>query len=149
MCIRDRDGYIAVRGGHRGGVAATAVVEDGLVASLRDITSINLRIAREIFGCADQLIRGYFMDRPCGLLLAGAPASGKTTLLRDLARQLSSGTPGVYRKVCVVDESGEIGASSGGLIQNCLLYTSRIPARRGAPSARSQSQTARCGSPTI
>ena len=114
------DGYIAVRGGHRAGVAATAVVEDGLVASVRDITSINLRIAREIFGCADQLIRGYFMDRPCGLLLAGAPASGKTTLLRDLARQLSSGTPGVYRKVCVVDESGEIGASSGGLIQNDL-----------------------------
>ena len=51
------DGYIAVRGGHRAGVAATAVVEDGLVASVRDITSINLRIAGEIFGCGVQLIR--------------------------------------------------------------------------------------------
>ncbi|MEM1483826.1 ATPase, T2SS/T4P/T4SS family [Oscillospiraceae bacterium PP1C4] len=114
------DGYISVRGGHRAGIAATAVMEDGKMTAVRDITSINLRVAREIFGSANQLIHRYLTDRLRGLLLIGAPASGKTTLLRDLARQLSSGQTGRYIKICVVDESGEIGAASGGLIQNDL-----------------------------
>lgn len=113
-------GYISVRGGHRAGVAATAVVEDGKVTAIRDVTSINLRIARELFGSADGLIRQCFADGLQGVLLIGAPASGKTTILRDLARQLASGTFGELYKVCVVDESGELGGYSSGVIQNHL-----------------------------
>ncbi|MCI8649287.1 MAG: Flp pilus assembly complex ATPase component TadA [Anaerotruncus sp.] len=114
------EGYLAVRGGHRAGVAASAVLENGRVSAIRDVTSLNLRIAREVYGAADQILAKCFADRLCGVLLAGAPASGKTTILRDLARQLSSGVDGAYRKVCVVDESGEIGGAAGGNIQNDL-----------------------------
>lgn len=108
------DGFITVRGGHRAGIAATAVVREGQVTAVRDISSINLRVAREIYGAADPLMRACFSggEMP-GLLLVGPPASGKTTILRDLARQLAS-SAGKYQKVCVVDESGEIGGASGG-----------------------------------
>lgn len=129
------DGYVSVRGGHRAGIAGTAAVEEGKVAAVREITSISLRVAREIFGAADPLVRGCFWDRPCGLLIVGPPASGKTTLLRDLARQLSSGAAGDYVKVCVVDESGEIGAPSGGMVQNelgpCCDLLSGYPKAKG------------------
>ncbi len=113
-------GYISVRGGHRAGVAATAVVEDGNVTAIRDVTSINLRVAREIFGAADSLMQRCLSDRLQGILLIGAPASGKTTILRDLARQLASGSSGILYKVCVVDESGELGGYSSGVIRNHL-----------------------------
>ena len=129
------DGYLSVRGGHRAGIAATAVAEEGKVTAVRDITSINLRVAREIYGAADPLVRGCFWDRPCGVLIVGPPASGKTTLLRDTARQLSSGSPGGYLKVCVVDESGEIGAASGGVVQSelgpCCDLLSGYPKAKG------------------
>ncbi len=109
-------GYLSIKGGHRAGLGATAVLEKGQVVGLRDVTSINLRIAREIKGAAGDLIQRCFQEGPCGLLLFGAPASGKTTILRDLARSLSSGEAGHYYKVCVVDESGEIGGASGGVV---------------------------------
>lgn len=105
-------GYISVRGGHHAGIAASAVVKDGQISAVRAITSINLRIAREIRGAADGLVSQCYTGQTPGLLIAGAPASGKTTLLRDLARQLSS-EQGGFRKVCVVDESGEIGGGQG------------------------------------
>lgn len=114
------NGYISVRGGHRAGVAATAIVEDGKVTAIRDVTSINLRVAREIFGAANPLMSRCLADRLQGILLIGAPASGKTTMLRDLARQLASGTSGILYKVCVVDESGELGGYSSGVIRNHL-----------------------------
>lgn len=106
-------GYIAVSGGHRAGIAGSAVVENGVVKAVRDIKGLNLRIAREIFGAADELINRCFAAGGVrGALLAGAPASGKTTVLRDLARQMAGGARGRYYKVCVVDESGELGACS-------------------------------------
>ena len=57
------DGYLSVRGGHRAGIAATAVAEEGKVTAVRDITSINLRVAREIYGAADPLVRGCFLGQ--------------------------------------------------------------------------------------
>ena len=111
-------GYISVRGGHRAGIAGTAVVEDGKVTAVREITSIALRIARQSPGASGRLIREVFPERLCGVLIAGAPASGKTTMLRDLAQQVAGGRAGgICRKVCIVDESGEIGSCFGG--QGC------------------------------
>lgn len=119
------EGYIAVQGGHRAGVAATAVVQEGQVTAVRDITSLNLRVAREIRGSADPLVQKCFSGQLPGILIAGAPASGKTTILRDLARQLASGRCG-YRKVCIVDESGEIGGAASGMPSNDLGITSDL-----------------------
>ena len=103
-------GYFTV-GGCRIGVCGTAVAESGAVVSVKDVRSLNIRFARQIKGCADGLLFALGGSVRGGLLLAGPPACGKTTLLRDLARQISI----TGRKVCVIDERGEIAAVSGGV----------------------------------
>ena len=115
-----KNGYITLRGGHRAGVCGQAVLSGGKISALREITSLNLRIAREIAGAADRVLEAAFAEGLKGVLIAGPPASGKTTILRDLARQLSNGGAGGYHKVAVVDERGEIGAVYQGLPQNDL-----------------------------
>ncbi|MDR0884142.1 MAG: Flp pilus assembly complex ATPase component TadA [Oscillospiraceae bacterium] len=107
-------GFVTTQGGHRAGLCGTAVVEGGLVVGLRELSSINLRIAGEYPGCARGLFQRFFAQGLCSLLIAGAPGSGKTTLLRDLARWLSAdGT-----RVVVLDERGEIAAAYRGVPQN-------------------------------
>ncbi len=111
-------GYITVNGGHRAGVAGTAVSEKGKITAVRDICAINLRIAREIKGAADEIYRSVFSDGICSVIIAGPPASGKTTVLRDLARILSGEENGKYYKTFVCDERGELGACVSGIPQN-------------------------------
>ena len=101
------NGYITVKGGHRAGICGTAVIRDGKVTGVRNITSINMRIAREVLGASREITEKCFVKGVTGLLVAGAPSSGKTTVLRDLARVLSS-EPHTL-KTAVVDERGEIG----------------------------------------
>lgn len=115
-----RNGYVTLSGGHRAGVCGTAVLQDGTVCGMRDVSSINLRIAREIRGAADALLDGLGNHIWKGLLLVGAPSSGKTTILRDLARQLSGGGRGNLKKVAVIDERGEIAGTYLGAPQNDL-----------------------------
>ena len=117
-----KDGYISLRGGHRAGICGSAVISEGKIAAVRDITSINIRIARDIIGAAEKVVSAVFLGGLQGALIAGPPSSGKTTILRDLARQLSSGKTGSYYKVAVVDERGEIGAVHEGVPQNDLGY---------------------------
>ncbi len=113
-------GYVTVEGGHRVGVAGTAVTENGRITAIRDVNCLNLRIAREIRGAADEVFRRYYSDGLSGLIVAGPPSSGKTTVLRDLARQLSGEERGIFAKVFVCDERGEIGAVHNGKVQNDL-----------------------------
>lgn len=121
-------GFITVKGGHRAGIAGTAVTENGKIVSVRDISSVNLRIAREIRGAADDIFGRIFSDGLKSVIIAGPPSSGKTTVLRDLCRQLSGDERGIFAKVAVCDERGEIGASYMGIEQheigiNCDLLT--------------------------
>lgn len=104
-----KNGYITFRGGHRVGICGTAVISGGEITNIRDISSLNIRIARELKGCADELLEMLNGDIS-GTLIVGPPSSGKTTLLRDIARRLSGGEAGVHKRVSVIDERGEIGA---------------------------------------
>jgi len=105
-------GYVTLPGGHRAGVCGTAVTEHGLVTAVRDISSINLRIAREITGAASELFaRLYQNGSQPGLLISGPPGSGKTTLLRDLARRLSDD---MRRRVAIIDERSELAGTREG-----------------------------------
>jgi len=115
-----KNGYLTLRGGHRAGICGHAVLTDERISAVRDITSINLRIARDIRGAANDVVRAAFLKKLQGVLIAGPPASGKTTILRDLARQLASGKTGIYYRVAVIDERGEIGAVHEGVSQNDL-----------------------------
>lgn len=111
-------GYITVSGGHRAGVAGTAVSENGKITSVRDICCINLRIAREIRSAADEIYKKFFDNGLSSVIIAGPPASGKTTILRDLSRQLSGAERGRMHKTFICDERGEIGACVSGIPQN-------------------------------
>ncbi|MDR2525337.1 MAG: stage III sporulation protein AA [Oscillospiraceae bacterium] len=114
-------GFLTLPGGHRAGVCGTAVINAGGVASVRNISSINLRIAREAPGAAVALCAKVYKDGAMpGLLLAGAPGSGKTTLLRDLALRLSNGLCGQYRRVAIVDERGELAGVREGVPRCCV-----------------------------
>jgi stage III sporulation protein AA len=115
-----RNGYISLLGGHRAGICGTAVTVDGRITSVRDVTSINLRIARDVRDAASPIVRRVFQGGVCSLLIVGVPSSGKTTVLRDLARQLSCGKAGSFLKVAVVDERCELGAVYDGIPQNDL-----------------------------
>ena len=105
-------GYVTLPGGHRAGVCGTAVTERGLVTAVRDISSINLRIAREVPGAASDLCARLYQNGSLpGLLISGPPGSGKTTLLRDLARRLSDS---MLRRVAIIDERGELAGAREG-----------------------------------
>ena len=118
-------GYLTINGGHRAGIAGTAVTEKGRVTAVRDICAVNLRIAREIKGAADEIMKMFFQQGLCSVIIAGPPSSGKTTVLRDLARQLSS-SQGSFRKTFICDERGEIGASFSGIEQNDMGINSDL-----------------------
>ena len=84
-----RSGYIAVDRALRVGLSGTAVTENGTLKTVREITGLCVRIPRQIIGCAQGLLaKGVRPEK--GVLIAGAPSSGKTTLLRDLARVLGN-----------------------------------------------------------
>ena len=102
-----RRGYLIAEGGDRAGICGTAVFREGKLASVRAISSINLRLAHEITGIADP----FFEAAPGGILIAGPPGSGKTTLLRDFARLLSQNG----KKVVLIDERGELAAMREGV----------------------------------
>ena len=111
-----RQGYLTIAGGNRAGLCGTAVLRGQQTDSVRDISSVNLRIASERIGCAEQLAAEIGDPRQTGgVLLAGAPASGKTTLLRDLARIL-----GNRMRTCILDERGELAAAHSGIPQFTL-----------------------------
>ncbi len=105
-----RQGYLTLRGGHRVGVAGKTVLDGDKVRSVRYISCINVRLSHEIPGCADPVIP-YLCGKEgiCHTLIISPPRCGKTTLLRDLVRQISDGneTRRGYT-VGVVDERSEI-----------------------------------------
>ncbi|WMJ23020.1 stage III sporulation protein AA [Paludicola sp. MB14-C6] len=111
-------GFITIEGGHRAGIVGSCVLSGDKIISISDISSINLRIARQVKGVAKSLVQSLYSNRLYSTLIVGAPASGKTTLLRDCTRLLSDGILGFYIKISVIDERGEIAAVKSGVPQN-------------------------------
>jgi len=118
-------GYVTVSGGHRAGITGTAVISADGISSVRDISSINIRIAKEFKGIADELYGHIKKNGWKSVILAGAPSSGKTTVLRDLARILASESGG-YMKTVIIDEREEIAACCNGVPQNDIGISSDV-----------------------
>ena len=108
-------GYVTISGGSRIGFCGSAVLDPNnsfCVGNVKDISCINIRISRELIGCADELFESMFSSAH-SLLIAGPPSSGKTTLLRDLTRRLGD----IYT-VSLIDERNEIASVFSSMPQN-------------------------------
>ena len=117
-----RQGFLTIVGGHRVGIAGKTILDGNKIKSLKYISYINLRLSHQIKGCASPILPYIIKNRQiCHTLIISPPRCGKTTLLRDLIRQVSNGNrymPGV--SVGVVDERSEIAGSYQGIPQNDL-----------------------------
>ncbi len=116
-----RQGFLTVQGGHRIGFAGKAILNtDGSVRNLSYIRFLNIRISHEILGIGDPVLPHLFQQGILqNTLLVSPPGYGKTTLLRDLIRQVSDGTKERQgQQVAVVDERSEIAGSYQGIPQN-------------------------------
>lgn len=117
-----RRGYITIQGGHRVGIAGRAILEQGRIRLLRDIASFNIRLARQVQGSANSILP-FLIDKAQQTihhtLIIAPPQCGKTTLLRDLARQLSNGLAfqPLGFKVGIVDERSELACCHRGVPQ--------------------------------
>lgn len=117
-----KQGFITIEGGHRVGVTGQVLIENGEVKNIKHISSINIRISHEILNCANVILPYITRNKQiCNTLIISPPRCGKTTLLRDLVRQISDGSRWV--KACtvgVVDERSELGGCHLGVPQNQL-----------------------------
>lgn len=133
-----KNGFVTLKGGHRVGMCGTAVFSGNDISSVKDISSINIRIAREIKGCADKLCTLMKDCEKSSMLIVGKPLCGKTTLLRDFARQLS-----YTYKTAVIDERGELAGTYAGTAQNdmgmCDIFNGYTKAEGIVQALRSMS----------
>lgn len=137
-----KNGFVTMKGGHRAGICGTAVYEKNSLISVRNISSINVRISKEVRGVSREFFR-LMGNVIRGTLICGVPCSGKTTILRDIARVISQ-EKGL--KVSVIDERGEIGGGSGGELCNDMGFCDIFS---GYKKTDGMMQAIRCMSPDV
>ena len=87
-----RQGFLTIEGGHRVGVAGKVIVEENQVKNVQYISSVNIRMSHEVLGCAGRVLPYITKNKQvCHTLIISPPRCGKTTLIRDLVRQISDG----------------------------------------------------------
>ncbi|WP_044340036.1 stage III sporulation protein AA [Rossellomorea aquimaris] len=143
-------GYITIEGGHRVGLAGKVILEGGVVKGIRHLSSFNIRIARQKLGIAQSLFPYVYDNGWKHTMIIGSPQTGKTTLLRDLARMISTGVPDKDIppfKVGIVDERSEIAGCVNGIPQ--LLFGPRVDVLDACPKAEGMMMLIRSMSPDV
>ncbi|MGL5755048.1 MAG: stage III sporulation protein AA [Paraclostridium sp.] len=117
-----KKGFITLKGGHRVGIVGKVIIEDGQVKNIKHISSLNIRVSREVIDCSDKVLNHIIKNSKevNNTLIISPPQCGKTTLLRDIVRNISSGNKklgfdGI--KVALIDERNEISGSYLGIPQ--------------------------------
>lgn len=115
-----RRGYLTLSGGHRVGIVGQVVMDGPAVRTIKNVAALNIRIAHQIKGVADAVMPYiYHQGMLKNTLIISPPGCGKTTLLRDIVRQVSNGN--AYAggmTVGVVDERSELAGCYMGVPQN-------------------------------
>lgn len=140
-----RQGYITINGGHRVGIAGECIFQGENIRTIKNISSMNIRICREIKGVSNKIMKHIsYRNRVYNTLILSPPKCGKTTILRDVARNISNGYAPIGlkgKKVCVIDERSEIAGCYNGvpqmdlgirtdILDNCLKKEGMIMAIR-------------------
>ena len=117
-----KKGFITLRGGHRVGIVGKAIVENGNVENIKHISSLNIRISKEVKNCSDKVMNHIIKHSKSinNTIIISPPQCGKTTLLRDIVRNLSNGSKKYNFKganVALIDERNEIAGSHLGIPQ--------------------------------
>lgn len=111
-------GFFTVDGGHRIGICGSGVMQDGQLRNLREISSLAIRVAKEVPGAARPVLDKLWQEGTLlNTLVVSPPGGGKTTLLRDLIRSASDGEGCPPLRIGVADERGELAAMYHGLPQ--------------------------------
>ena len=117
-----KQGFITIEGGHRVGMAGQVIMEGGKIKNMKYISSINIRVSHEVLDCANKIFPYITYNKQMyHTLIISPPRCGKTTLLRDVIRQISDGNRWIKGcTVGVVDERSELGGCYLGVLQNNL-----------------------------
>ncbi len=118
-------GYITAERGERIGLAGEYVFDKGQPLTIRNLTSLCIRIPHEIRGSGEAIYRRCMSDRIPNLLICSSPGIGKTTILRDLSRIISEKTG---KNLLICDERGEISAMNAGVTCDILKYADKATA---------------------
>ncbi len=143
-------GYVTLRGGHRIGLAGKVITEKSAVKMIRDVSSFNIRIARQKIGIAEPLLPYLYEKRWLNTMVIGPPQTGKTTLLRDVARCMSQGVSASEIPSCkvgIVDERSEIAGCVKGIPQ--YDFGTRVDVLDACPKAEGMMMMIRSMSPDI
>lgn len=105
-----KKGFITVDGGVRIGIAGEYVTQGGETVTVKNVTSLNIRIPHDVVGAADEIYAVINGGKLKNTLIFSPPGYGKTTLLRDLAGNISKNTE---LNVLVFDERCEIAGYGG------------------------------------
>lgn len=144
-----RQGFLSLPGGHRVGLAGRTVLEKEHIKTMTEISSLNIRFAHEVKGCADLLIPYLWEgEKLMHTLIVSAPGIGKTTLLRDCIRQISDGSSSHSgMTVGVVDERSEIAGTFRGVPGNDVGI--RTDVLDGCPKAEGMMMLIRSMAPKV
>src|SRR5699024_1613016 len=143
-----REGYITIEGGHRIGLAGKVNTLGGSVKAIQHITFLNIRIAKEKKGIALPILPYIYHAYYLSTLFIGPPQTGKTTFIRDVTRLIATGWKNISaKKVGVIDERSEIGASINGVPQHNLGF--RTDVMDACPKAEGMMMMIRSMSPDI
>lgn len=145
-----KKGYVTIDGGHRIGLAGKVILENSHVKAIRHLASFNIRIAREKIGIAEKYLPFLYQENWKNTMIIGAPQTGKTTLLRDIARMISTGSSHLKiaaAKVGIVDERSEIAGCVHGIPQ--LQFGQRVDVLDACPKAEGMMMLIRSMSPNV
>ena len=147
-----KSGFLTLAGGHRVGFVGQVIRDNKSIRRIKNISALNIRLCQEIIGAADKVIGKIIAgaEDVYNTLIISPPRCGKTTLLRDLIRQISDGLADFNfkgLKVGVVDERSEIGGAYQGLAQNSLGLRTDLLDR--APKAEGMLLLIRSMSPDV
>ncbi len=114
------NGYITIKGGVRLGLAGEIVWEQDQIRTIKNFSSLNIRVPHEIFGCAQKVYDYACAKELKNTLVISPPGAGKTTLLRDLSRIIGNSDPAT--NILLVDERNELAAVHNGVAQLDIGY---------------------------